>query len=406
MHECANARGAGAALPRDAWHFPMHFCVSASAHSSLPFYSPSSLTPRAPRRSRGGRPSVWRRCRHEADQLAAQERTLLGELRRLEVEREIKAEELKQADAQVQEVTRQLEDTAQQMQALGQQEAAERPGLRARLVEAYKLGQGRYLRMLLSTSDLRRIGQATRTVAVLARMDRERIAEHQRTLAQLTAERAKLERRQRLVTAARADARHAEQEAVRAAAARDALIQDIDRRRDLNAQFTGELQSAQQKLQLALRALAGGEPAPAIAALPIGPFRGDLPWPVTGSVRQRFGGQAGTRATSSNGMEIGAAEGTSVVAVYDGVVAFAGSFAGFGNLVILDHGSKAFSLYGNLLEMTVKKGDQVERGQAVGTVGAPPAGQPGLYFELRVDDRPVDPLQWLKKTLNPRTLEP
>ena len=72
-------------------------------------------------------------------------------------------------------------------------------------------------------------------------------------------------------------------------------------------------------------------------------------------------------------------------------------FAGFGNLVILDHGAQTFSLYGDLLEIAVKRGARVERGQGIGSVGAAPAGPPGLYFELRVDGRPVDPLQWLKK---------
>ncbi len=100
---------------------------------------------------------------------------------------------------------------------------------------------------------------------------------------------------------------------------------------------------------------------------------------------------------SSNGIEIAAPEGADRPAVHDGVVAFADTFAGFGNLVILDHGSQTFSLYGDLLDITVKKGARVERGQPVGTVGPTPAGPPGLYFELRVDGQPVDPLQWLKK---------
>jgi septal ring factor EnvC (AmiA/AmiB activator) len=94
---------------------------------------------------------------------------------------------------------------------------------------------------------------------------------------------------------------------------------------------------------------------------------------------------------------IAAAEGSPVSVVHDGVVAFADTFGGFGNLVIVDHGSQSFSLYGDLLEMLVKKGARIERGQSVGTVGPAPAGPPGLYFELRIDGQSVDPLQWLKK---------
>ena len=63
----------------------------------------------------------------------------------------------------------------------------------------------------------------------------------------------------------------------------------------------------------------------------------------------------------------------------------------------VDHGAQAFSLYGNLLDIAVKKGANVEAGQALGTVGATLTGPAGLYFELRVDGQPVDPLQWFKK---------
>ena len=80
------------------------------------------------------------------------------------------------------------------------------------------------------------------------------------------------------------------------------------------------------------------------------------------------------------------------------MVAYADLFAGFGNLVIVDHGAQNYSLYGNLLEIAVTKGTRVEQGHVVGTVGAPPtSATPGLYFELRVDGQPVDPLQWLRK---------
>jgi septal ring factor EnvC (AmiA/AmiB activator) len=47
--------------------------------------------------------------------------------------------------------------------------------------------------------------------------------------------------------------------------------------------------------------------------------------------------------------------------------------------------------------MSVNKGDRVERGQAIGTVGLAPAGSSELHFELRIDGQSVDPLQWLKK---------
>jgi murein hydrolase activator len=331
----------------------------------------------------------------EADRLASEERTLLGDLRKLEIDRQIKAEELRQIVADSAQVSAELMTNRRRMLDLEQLESSSRPELRARLVDIYKLGQGRYLRLLLSTSDLRQVGQATRILGVLAKMDADRVATRQRTLADLKRARASLEQRGRRLNTLRAEAERAQTALVRAAETRSALIRDIDSRRDLNAQLVGELQTAQQKLQGALRDLSATASSAEPAALPLRPFRGDLDWPVAGTLVRRFGRSAG--ASQANGIAIAATEGSPVAAVHDGVVAFADTFGGFGNLVIVDHGSQSFSLYGDLLEMSVKKGARIERGQSVGTVGPAPAGPPELYFELRIDGQSVDPLQWLKK---------
>ena len=333
----------------------------------------------------------------EADQLASDERTLLGELRKLELEHQIRVEELHRATADADQMASDLATTIDRIGQLEEQERAERRDLRSRLVETYKFGQGRYLKLLLSTAVLQRIGQAARMAAALVEIDRHRIAAHQQTLKALKTTRASLEERTRQMEARRTDAQRAEQAVAAAARVRADLIHDIDRRRDLTAQLAGELQAAQQKLQLTLRDLdSGGAPGES-ATLPLRPFRGDLEWPVPGSVRHRFGSTAGAQMPSSNGIEIAAAEGTTALAIHEGTVAFADTFAGFGKLVILDHGSQAFSLYGKLLDIAVERGARADRGQPVGSVGSAPAGPAGLYFELRVDGQPVDPLQWLRK---------
>ena len=185
----------------------------------------------------------------------------------------------------------------------------------------------------------------------------------------------------------------------RAAQARNELIRDIDRRRDLNAQLAGELTSTQQRLQATLRDLPAATPsAPAApAAMPFPALRGELDWPATGPLRHRFGQSAAAAASSPNGIEITTVVGTPVRAVHDGTIVFADTFAGYGKLVIVDHGAQAFSLYGHLLDISVARGTRVSHGDPVGTAGFALLGVPGLYFELRVDAQPVDPLQWLKK---------
>jgi septal ring factor EnvC (AmiA/AmiB activator) len=120
---------------------------------------------------------------------------------------------------------------------------------------------------------------------------------------------------------------------------------------------------------------------------------------VAGRVLTRFGAQAGRVSTMSlqNGIQISVQEGSNVRAVHDGAVAFAGPFTGYGNLVIVDHGSNIYSLYGQLDAVNVSKGVRIDRGQAIGTTGRVLVGIPGMYFEMRVDGKAVDPLEWLKK---------
>jgi septal ring factor EnvC (AmiA/AmiB activator) len=174
--------------------------------------------------------------------------------------------------------------------------------------------------------------------------------------------------------------------------ARNALILEIDHRRDLNAQLSSELLAAQEKLQSEMTDLSSGS----TPTLPIGPFRGDLDWPLAGPLRQRFGLSESGRGVN-NGIDIAAAEGLPVRAIHAGTVAYADAFTGFGRLVIVDHGSQNFSLYGNLKDIAVEKGAHVQSGATLGSVGSTPTGATGLYFELRIDGHAVDPLQWLKK---------
>jgi septal ring factor EnvC (AmiA/AmiB activator) len=328
----------------------------------------------------------------EAEQLTAQEKTVLGQLRTLEVDRQIKSEELRQAESEAGRVGTELSALDQQILMLDRQARSDIPVLRDRIVNLYKLGGAGYVRLLLSATDVRRFGQASRLVVELAAQDKRRVAEHQHRFEELKVSRKTVADRQTTLTALRTQVQRARHDIDRVLEARSALIREIDQRRDLNAELSSELLTAQQKLQSEVTDLSSGS-AP---SLPIGPFRGDLEWPLTGPLRQRFGVSEAGRGVN-NGIDIAAAEGLPVKAIHAGTVAYADAFTGFGRLVIVDHGNQNFSLYGNLKDISVEKGAHVQGGATLGSVGATPTGASGLYFELRIDGHAVDPLQWLKK---------
>ena len=320
----------------------------------------------------------------EADRLASQSRTLLGDLRQLEIQRDIAAETVKTANATLAQAQAALQQATDRLTALDQQRESQLPDLKVRLVDIYKRGRGGYAQMLLDVHGMREFARALRAVAALTTINDARISEHRRTLAQMRQERDAMQQRTRELESAAKDADRARLASQRAVAAREALLTQIDQRRDLNAQLAGELDVAYRRLQDQLANVAAGRPAEAVA-VPLASFRGALDWPVAG----RF-----TRAR--NGIEIGAPEGTPVAAVHPGTVDYADAFSGFGNMVIVDHGGNYFSLYGYLGSIDVARGDHLDAGAQLGRVGTAPTGPPSLYFELRVDGRSVDPLQWLK----------
>lgn len=332
----------------------------------------------------------------EADRLAGQARTLLGDLRKLEIERELQIVRVRDAQAAIAQGQAAMEHGAQRLASLNEERVAQLPDLQTQLVDIYKRGRAGYATLLFGSSGVREFGRATRAVAALMRLNQQRVAEHRRILAALQQEQAMLEEELRARQGREAEARQARAAADRAVAARTALVAQIDTRRDLNAQLAGELQIAHERLQQ-LADLASGRPLETVA-IPLAPFRGALDWPVPGRITGRFGQRSGRFGdpTVRNGIEIAALAGTPVHGVHPGTVSFADPFTGFGNLVIVDHGGNTYSLYGYLDAISVARGDAIDSGTEVGRVGSAPAGPAALYLEIRIDGRSVDPVQWLK----------
>jgi septal ring factor EnvC (AmiA/AmiB activator) len=337
----------------------------------------------------------------EADALAGQQRSLLVDLRRLEVERDLKSEQLKRVEADAQRVAIELGNIGNQIDALEAQAEASRPVLEARMVELYKLGSAGYVRLLFSVSELKEVGRAYRMVAAAAAIDRRRVEEHRVNLERLRAAQRALEQRRGDMVKLQQAAHAARAGAERAAIARVQLIAQIDQRRDLTAELSSELHGAQIKLQQTLTAMQTGMPRASTNAppLPIRPFRGDLDWPVAGRLLTPFGRRPTSvmNMPTQSGVQFAAAEGSTVHSVHDGTIAYVGPFSGYGNLVIVDHGTRTYSLYGQLGTTRVEQGVSIERADVVGTAGRVLTGIPGVYFEMRVDGKPVDPLEWLRK---------
>lgn len=137
-------------------------------------------------------------------------------------------------------------------------------------------------------------------------------------------------------------------------------------------------------------ALAPAAPEGAFASL-----KGRLRPPVSGQVAARFGAKR-DGGPSWKGMFIKAPEGSEVKAVAAGRVVFAAWMRGFGNLIIVDHGSEYLSIYGSNQSLLRRVGDAVKGGDPIASAGNTGGGEDsGLYFELRHRGAAFNPASWV-----------
>ncbi|WUR12920.1 peptidoglycan DD-metalloendopeptidase family protein [[Empedobacter] haloabium] len=138
-------------------------------------------------------------------------------------------------------------------------------------------------------------------------------------------------------------------------------------------------------------ALAPAAPPGAFASL-----KGQMRAPLSGRIAAKFGSKRGD-GPSWKGVFILAGEGTEVHAVAGGRVVFADWLRGFGNLIIVDHGSQYMSIYGNNQSLLRRAGDVVKAGDVIAAAGNSGGNEEsGLYFELRHQGRAFDPAGWVK----------
>jgi len=130
-------------------------------------------------------------------------------------------------------------------------------------------------------------------------------------------------------------------------------------------------------------------------------LKGLLIMPVNGKIVELFGPYTNTEFNLVNfrsGINIRAERGEPILAVYKGRTLYANWFKGYGNMIIIDHGDHYYTLYAHAEELFKTKGDPVEAGEVIATVGDTGSmAKPGLHFEVRYHGKPIDPSPWINK---------
>ncbi len=350
-------------------------------------------------------PEVQQRLAEEraaAQKLAAREGTVLGRLADLERQIEVETRALRAAEARLRAAGERLAAAEENARKAQDQLDRAADGMRPRLLARYKAGREGYVRILLGASSITDLLRRSRLLNALLRVDLESLTE--------------LRDRSRAAKAARKEVAVAlgeEDLSVKAEAERRAALQrkvdeqrvlltSIQGERGLHDQTVHELEEAEKELASKLAEIGSREPsAPRKGS--IRRSRGKLPFPVEqGRIEVRFGRAIDPRfgtVTLQTGIDVRAPLGAPVRAVWSGKVAHAGWFRGFGNLLIVDHGSGMFSLMAHLDQLHKAVGEPIKAGEQVGTVGETGSLKgPYLYFELRDGQRPLDPERWLRRS--------
>ena len=336
----------------------------------------------------------------EAEGLKRQSASLLDELRRLDVERDLQRAREVQARQALSVLEADLATLTTRQARLRTTLETERPAIAARLRRLQRLGRVGYARIAWNATSARDVGRAARLMNYLARDDGRRLQAYARTASELGETETRLTQRRAEARTLETEARARRTAAEAAYARKQELLASLENESGQRERWLGELVAARTRLDADMTGRVPVAAPTQVLRVPFTTRRSALPWPVEGEITGRFGRQRDARfgtSTLSNGVTIASPLGTAVRALHPGSVVFAGPFTGFGQLVIVDHGQQSYSLYGYLSALRVQRGTTVEGGAIVGEVGDAPDGKPGLYLEVRVDGRPVDPVLWLKR---------
>ena len=334
------------------------------------------------------------------------------------------ADALKDSERAISDANRALRDLAQQSSDINRKLAALRAESREHeaklksqqvrlgrlLYRQYIAGEAEPLKLLLNGEDPTRIARDLHYFGYVSRARVELIAGVRANLARLDALEREAEQQSAKLAAVTREQRAQRSRLERERRARNQVLASISRdirkqRREIQTLKRDEQRLArliEQLTRLVARERPGSRrrnerlPDASVDATPFRELKGRLSLPVRGDVEGQFGSPRAGGGTVWKGVFIAARSGEGVKAVAGGRVVFADWLRGFGNIMIIDHGSAYMTLYANNEALYKRVGDPVRGGETIATVGNS-GGNPdsGLYFELRHEGKAVDPLGWV-----------
>jgi septal ring factor EnvC (AmiA/AmiB activator) len=318
------------------------------------------------------------------------ETSILESLHAIETELYKKGRELKRMEARLGRIKGKLHHTENQITNLNKGMEETKEELLSRLIALYKMVRVPP-EMILFTSqsylDLLKIDKFLKVIinfdARLIDTYRSQMALESQYQEELTQDQFQWERHI-------SDVEQKKKEIKRVRKTKKALLKSIRNQKSVYQNVIGELEERAEELQGLIKKLEREKRLLAYGKLKYEALKGKLTPPIQGKVISLF------KEKGQNGIEIQAPMGAKIRAVLPGKVLYADRFKGFGNIVIIDHGGHTFTIYGYGSKLLTKEGDIVSQGETIALVGSSGSLKgPCLYFEIRYQGKPQDPMQWI-----------
>lgn len=341
------------------------------------------------------------------NQLQKSARTLTDEVKNLEAQRTTTRRLLDALDKQLNTITEEVVSAGAGLARAEKELDEKRMALRRRTVEIYKRGTLYDVEVMLSAHSFASLVARYKYLHELTLHDRHLVQQVEGLRDDIVDKRMLLVR---LQTDLARNLQEKEQEARRLATLESRSQKNLASVQRSTTQARARLQQLTRDESRIANAIATLETARRRAEMspnskPAAPSSirtsdlGNLDWPVNGTILYSFGRVVNPNNTTTrwNGIGIGAAVGTPVHAIASGEIVLAETVGTYGSTVIVQHGGGDYSVYGSLQSISVRQGQQVQKGQTLGTVGETDPELPAhLHFEIRPKGRAVDPLEWLR----------
>jgi septal ring factor EnvC (AmiA/AmiB activator) len=331
----------------------------------------------------------------ELESVHGKERDLLGQLETLEKDVAEQKKAIRDLTDKMQEVSQEIESGQKRIQKLNISAMAVEKALQKRLVAFYKFGRPGYLRLLVTATSLQEFQKTIKYAKALMAQDRIMLDTLGEQKSQVEHEVQMLKENMARLEALREDKNQRIAFLAESIEKKVFLLMRVHREKEFYGTAIKELRGAAQALSEAVVCLESQE-RQEILTEGFAEMKGRLSLPVTGKILRDVKLVRSNPFMHRKGVYITGSPGEAVRAVFPGRVDFSGWFKGYGQLIIVNHGSHYFTIFAHLDERMRETGDMVEADEPLGLVGNPgwEAG-PGVYFEIRKGSEHLDPNAWL-----------